>query len=178
MKFNPTELSEVILIEPEVWPDDRGHFAELYHREKYRAAGIEAVFLQDNFSFSCRGALRGLHYQLNKPQAKLVTALAGEIWDVAVDLRRSSPTFKRWVAARLSGENKRQLYIPAGFGHGFCVLSETASVLYKCSELYSPADDRSLRWSDPELAIAWPVQEPMLSKKDLAAPLLAEAELF
>ncbi|HEX5033815.1 MAG TPA: dTDP-4-dehydrorhamnose 3,5-epimerase family protein, partial [bacterium] len=115
IKFNPTELPEVILIEPDVWADDRGHFAELYHREKYRVAGIEAEFLQDNFSFSRRDALRGLHYQLNKPQAKLVTALEGEIWDVAVDLRRSSPTFKRWVAAKLSGENKRQLYIPAGF---------------------------------------------------------------
>lgn len=172
IKVITTELPGVLIVEPEVWRDDRGHFNELYHREKYRAAGIDADFVQDNFSFSRSGILRGLHYQLTKPQAKLVTALSGEIYDVAVDIRRDSPTFKKWVGVSLSGENKRQLFIPGGFAHGFCVLSETASVLYKCSQFYDPADDRSLLWSDPALGIRWPIKEPVLSGKDAAAPTL------
>ena len=175
LRFKPTELPEVILVEPEVFPDERGHFAEIHHREKYRQGGIDVDFIQDNFSHSLRGILRGLHYQVRKPQAKLVTVLSGEIFDVAVDIRKGSPTFKRWVGARLNGEAKRQLYVPAGFAHGFCVLSESAEVLYKCSDLYDPEDDRGLLWSDPELAIAWPIRSPILSKKDAAAPSLAAA---
>ncbi|HKX13002.1 MAG TPA: dTDP-4-dehydrorhamnose 3,5-epimerase [bacterium] len=175
MNFKPTELPEVILVEAEVWPDERGNFSEVYHREKYRAGGIELDFVQDNLSFSSRGVLRGLHYQLNRPQAKLVTALSGEIFDVAVDLRRDSPTFKRWVGLRLSGQNKRQLFIPEGFAHGFLVLSETAEVLYKCSRLFDPADDRGIRWSDPALAIAWPFTPTLVSPKDQGLPGLAEA---
>ena len=175
LSFKPTELPEVFLIAPEVWPDERGHFAEIYHREKYRGGGIGSDFIQDNFSLSVRGTLRGLHYQLRKPQAKLVTVLSGEIFDVAVDIREGSPTFKRWVGVKLNGESKRQLYVPAGFAHGFCVLSESAGVLYKCSELYDPEDDRGLLWSDPELAIAWPIRNPLLSKKDGEAPSLSAA---
>ncbi len=175
IKFTPTELPEVILVEPDLWPDERGHFSEVYHREKYRAGGIEVDFVQDNFSFSRRGSLRGLHYQLNCPQAKLVTALSGEIFDVAVDLRPSSPNFKKWVGVKLSGESKRQLFVPEGFAHGFLVLSETAGVLYKCSRLYDPADDRGIRWSDPALAIAWPFSPELVSKKDQDLPSLEEA---
>lgn len=170
IKIISTELPGVLIVEPEVWRDDRGHFNEIYHQEKYRAAGIDLAFTQDNFSFSRRGTLRGLHYQVTKPQAKLVTALSGEIFDVAVDIRRDSPHFKKWVGVALSAENKRQLFVPEGFAHGFCVLSETASVLYKCSRLYDPADDRSLLWSDPALGIRWPIDAPLLSKKDAAAP--------
>jgi dTDP-4-dehydrorhamnose 3,5-epimerase len=174
IKFTPTELPEVILVEPDVWPDDRGHFSEVYHREKYRAGGVERDFVQDNFSFSGRGVLRGLHYQLKSPQAKLVAALSGEIFDVAVDLRRDSPNFKKWVGVKLSGESKKQLFIPEGFAHGFLVLSETAEVLYKCSRLYDPADDRGVRWDDPQLAIDWLSVPSQISPKDRELPGLEE----
>jgi dTDP-4-dehydrorhamnose 3,5-epimerase len=173
-KFTPTDLPEVILIEPEVWSDERGHFAELFHERKYRDGGMSIPFVQDNFSFSRRGTLRGLHFQVERPQAKLVTAVSGEIFDVAVDLRRDSPNFGKWAGVHLSGESKRQLLIPAGFAHGFCVLSESAGVHYKCSALYEAGDDHGILWSDPDLAIRWPIAPDLISQKDRELPKLAE----
>ncbi len=174
MEFQRLSLPDVILVKPDVWPDDRGFFLETYHLEKYRQGGIGEPFVQDNHSYSSRGTLRGLHAQLRRPQGKLVRAVLGEIFDVAVDIRPDSPTFGKWVGEILSGENFRQLYIPPGFAHGFCVLSETAHVLYKCTELYDPKDEIGIAWNDPEIRIEWPVEEPLLSAKDLAAPKLAE----
>jgi dTDP-4-dehydrorhamnose 3,5-epimerase len=175
MKFTPTEIPDVVLIEPDVFADARGFFVETHHARKYREAGIGVTFVQDNHSFSsARGTLRGLHAQLHHPQGKLVHALVGEIWDVAVDLRPGSPTFKRWVARTLSGGNHHQLYVPPGFVHGFCVTSESAHVQYKCTELYRREDEISVAWNEPELGIAWPVAEPLLNDKDRAAPRLAE----
>jgi dTDP-4-dehydrorhamnose 3,5-epimerase len=175
MRFTATEIPEVLLIEPDVFPDARGFFLETYHAGKYREGGIAAEFVQDNHSFSsARGTLRGLHGQLRFPQGKLVLALSGEIWDVAVDLRPGSPTFKRWVARTLSGENHHQLYLPPGFVHGFCVTSEPAHVLYKCTEIYRRDDEIAVVWNDPELAIPWPLAAPLLNDKDRAAPRLAE----
>ena len=139
--------------------------------------GIRAVFVQDNRSRSSQGVLRGLHYQLHKPQAKLVACTRGEIFDVAVDIRRGSPTYGKWAGAVLSEENSHQLFIPGGFAHGFCVLSETAEILYKCSEFYDPRDDRGVRWNDPELGVEWPVAEPVLSAKDADLPFLRDADL-
>ena len=175
IKFTATALPEVIMVEPDVWPDERGHFSEVYHRGNYRDGGIGVDFVQDNFSFSRRGTLRGLHYQLKDAQAKLVTALSGEIFDVAVDLRQDSPNFKKWIGVKLSGENKRQLYIPEGFAHGFCVLSETAGVLYKCSRVYAPQHEAGILWSDPEIAIDWPYRPELLSEKDGNLPDLDTA---
>jgi len=174
MKVLTTELPGVVLIEPTVYRDQRGFFLETYHAGKYRAAGVEGIFVQDNHSHSVRGTVRGLHAQCRRPQGKLVRVLRGEIFDVAVDIRPSSPSFRRWVGVRLSAESFRQLYIPPGFAHGFCVLSETADVEYKCTELYDPADEVGILWNDPELGITWPVREPILSQKDRAAPRLAE----
>jgi dTDP-4-dehydrorhamnose 3,5-epimerase len=175
MKFTPTEIPDVVLIEPDVFADPRGFFVETHHAGKYREGGIGVTFVQDNHSFSsARGTLRGLHAQLHHPQGKLVHALLGEIWDVAVDLRPGSPTFKRWVARTLSGDNHHQLYVPPGFVHGFCVTSESAHVQYKCTELYRREDEISVVWNEPELGIAWPVAEPLLNDKDRAAPRLAE----
>jgi dTDP-4-dehydrorhamnose 3,5-epimerase len=175
MKFTPTELADVILVEPDVHRDSRGFFLETYHASKYREGGISLDFVQDNQSYSSsRGTVRGLHAQLLHPQGKLVYAISGEIWDVAVDLRPGSPTFKRWVARTLSGENRHQLYVPPGFVHGFAVLSDAALVQYKCTDLYRPADEIAVRWDDPELAIAWPVEDAQLNDKDRRAPHLAE----
>ncbi|HKI01725.1 MAG TPA: dTDP-4-dehydrorhamnose 3,5-epimerase [Thermoanaerobaculia bacterium] len=174
MKFLPTAIPGVTLVEPAVFRDERGFFLETYHQGKFRDGGLPEHFLQDNHSFSIRGTLRGLHAQLRKPQGKLVRAIEGEIFDVAVDIRPDSPTFGQWVGEVLSGENLRQLYVPPGFAHGFCVLSETAHVGYKCTELYDREDEIIVLWSDPALAIAWPVEEPRLSPKDAAAPKLAE----
>jgi dTDP-4-dehydrorhamnose 3,5-epimerase len=174
MKVLTTELPGVVLIEPTVYRDQRGFFLETYHADKYRAAGVEGIFVQDNHSHSIRGTVRGLHAQCRRPQGKLVRVLRGEIFDVAVDIRPSSPSFRRWVGVRLSAESFRQMYIPPGFAHGFCVLSETADVEYKCTELYDPADEVGILWNDPELGITWPVREPILSQKDRAAPRLAE----
>jgi len=174
MKVLTTELPGVVLIEPTVYRDQRGFFLETYHAGKYRAAGVEGIFVQDNHSHSVRGTVRGLHAQRRHPQGKLVRVLRGEIFDVAVDIRPSSPSFRRWVGVRLSAESFRQMYIPPGFAHGFCVLSETADVEYKCTELYDPADEVGILWNDPELGITWPVREPILSQKDRAAPRLAE----
>ena len=173
MKFAPTELTEVILVEPDVHRDERGFFLESYQREKYRDGGIAAEFVQDNHSRSARGTLRGLHAQLApRAQAKLVRVVAGEIFDVAVDVRRGSPRFGRWVGVALSDRNFRQLYIPPGFAHGFCVLSERAEVEYKCSELYFPENEIAIAWNDPGIGVAWPVENPQLSKRDCEAPPL------
>lgn len=174
MKFIETTLKGVVLVEPDVFNDPRGYFLETYHAGKYADGGIASPFVQDNFSHSVRGTLRGLHYQLTRAQGKLVMVLEGRVFDVAVDIRRGSPTFGQWVGVELSGENKRQLYIPPGFAHGFCVLSETADVLYKCTDVYSPTHERGIIWNDPTLAIAWPIAEPLVSTKDRGYRALRE----
>ena len=176
MNFERTSLPGVILVEPDVHGDARGFFLETYHREKYAAGGIDEVFVQDNHSKSRRGTLRGLHAQRLKPQGKLVRAVEGEIFDVAVDVRRGSPTFGQWVGEVLSAENFRQLYIPPGFVHGFCVLSESAQVEYKCTALYDSADDYIVIWNDAEIGIEWPIDAPLLSDRDRQAPTLREIE--
>lgn len=170
--FINSGLPGVVIAEPRVFSDERGFFLETYHRQKYVRGGIEAVFVQDNHSRSSQGVLRGLHYQLKSPQAKLVYVVSGEIFDVAVDLRQGSPTFGKWTGAGLSDENRRQMFIPEGFAHGFCVLSPFADVIYKCSSLYDPADDMGLLWDDPEVGIQWPVSAPVVSEKDKAHPRL------
>jgi dTDP-4-dehydrorhamnose 3,5-epimerase len=174
MKAVPTELPGVLIVEPDVFRDGRGYFLESYHHVKYAEAGIPGAFVQDNHSHSLRGTLRGLHAQVLKPQGKLVRAVDGEMFDVAVDARRGSPTFARWVGVVLSGENFRQLYIPPGFLHGFCVLSDRVHVEYKCTDVYSPGDELSVAWDDPQIGITWPVERPVLSAKDARAPRLAD----
>ncbi len=169
----PQAISEVKLIIPDVFGDTRGFFQENFHAEKYCEAGITIPFVQDNWSHSTKGTLRGLHYQLPNPQDKLVWAMSGEIFDVAVDVRRGSPTFGKWVSAILSATNHHQFFIPAGFAHGFCVLSEEADFMYKCSAYYSPKDEKGILWSDPALGIPWPVTTPILSKRDVALKPLA-----
>ncbi|MBI5675965.1 MAG: dTDP-4-dehydrorhamnose 3,5-epimerase [Nitrospirae bacterium] len=166
LKFTETALPGLIIIETETLKDSRGFFMETFHQKKYADIGISRPFVQDNFSRSCKGTLRGLHYQLNHPQAKLVYVTTGEIYDVALDIRRGSPTFGKWAGVYLSSENGRQLFIPEGFAHGFCVLSETADFIYKCTDLYHQGDDHGILWSDPELNIDWPVKDPLLSTKD------------
>ena len=180
MQITPTALPDVLLLEPRVFGDARGHFFESFNARAFAdATGREVVFVQDNQSRSVRGVLRGLHYQVAQPQGKLVRVLTGEIFDVAVDLRRSSPTFGRWTGVRLSGENRRQIWIPEGFGHGFLVLSEMADVFYKTTDFYAPAHERSVTWNDATLAIDWPLGgAPILSAKDAAAPRLEAAETF
>jgi dTDP-4-dehydrorhamnose 3,5-epimerase len=180
MRFVPSEIPEVLLIEPQVFGDSRGFFMETWHAEKFAAAGLDLHFVQDNHSKSVQGTLRGLHYQIRKPQGKLVRVISGEVFDVAVDLRKSSPFFGRWVGEVLSAENKKMLWVPPGFGHGFYVLSPEAEFVYKCTELYAPEHERCIRWDDPELGIAWPLlaQAPLLSAKDLAGVSLAAAELY
>jgi dTDP-4-dehydrorhamnose 3,5-epimerase len=174
-----TEIPDVVVLEPRVFTDPRGLFKETYQRKRYAEAGIGADFVQDNISRSRRGTLRGLHIQMQHGQAKLVQALAGRIFDVAVDLRRNSPTFGRWVGAELSDENHRQMYIPAGFAHGFCVLSESADLFYKCSDFYYPEHERTLVWNDPAVGIGWPLEmEPVLSDKDRRGLHLAELEAY
>jgi dTDP-4-dehydrorhamnose 3,5-epimerase len=173
VRFLATELPGVVLVEPDVHRDRRGFFVETYHLEKYREGGIEGTFVQDNHSRSAKGALRGLHAQVRHPQAKLVRAVEGEMFDVAVDIRRGSPTFARWVGHRLSGDNFLQLYIPPGFAHGFCVLSDVVHVEYKCTGFYDAADEITVAWNDPAIGIGWPLDDPTLSAKDAAAPPLA-----
>ena len=178
MKFQPTAIPDVILVEPAVFRDDRGFFLETYHQKKYADGGIPGtpgLFVQDNHSYSTRGTLRGLHAQLRQPQGKLVRAVQGEIFDVAVDIRPDSPTFGQWVGEILSGENFRQLWVPPGFAHGFCVLSETAHVQYKCTDFYVREDEIGIVWNDPGIGahgIDWPLDEPLLSPKDRDAPTL------
>jgi dTDP-4-dehydrorhamnose 3,5-epimerase len=174
LKVLPTDLAGVVVIEPVVFRDPRGFFVETYHAERYGAAGIDASFVQDNHSRSERGILRGLHAQQRFPQAKLVRVIEGEIWDVAVDIRLGSPTFGRHVAVTLSADDQRQIFVPTGFAHGFCVLSERAQIEYKCTNYYHLEDELHILWDDPELAIPWPVETPTLSDKDRAAlPLRA-----
>lgn len=174
MKIEKTKLDGVLLIEPDVYRDERGFFLESFHAKKYAAHGIPELFVQDNHSRSSRGSLRGLHAQRVHPQGKLVRVLQGEIFDVAVDIRKDSPQFGQWDAAILSSDNFKQIYIPPGFLHGFCVLSEVAEVEYKCTELYRPGDEFSVLWNDTEIGIQWPVQNPILSKKDSQARPLRE----
>jgi dTDP-4-dehydrorhamnose 3,5-epimerase len=174
MRAIPTDLPGVIVVEPVVHRDSRGFFLETYHARRYREAGIPATFVQDNHSRSMRGTVRGLHFQVRRPQGKLVRALFGEMYDVAVDVRRGSPTFGRWVGAHLTAENFRQIYVPPGFAHGFCILSEVGEVEYKCTELYDPEDELGIAWNDPQVGVQWPVAEPLLSAKDKAAPRLAD----
>lgn len=176
-RFQRLEIPEVVLIEPQAVEDQRGFFMGTYRRSEFAANGIPDIFVQDNYSHSVRGVLRGLHYQ-KRPgaQAKLVMALRGEIFDVAVDIRRGSPTYGRWVGTVLSDENRRLLYVPEGFAHGFCVLSEQADVLYKVTAEYARDLDRGIRWDDPEIGIRWPISDPILSEKDAALPLLGEAD--
>jgi len=175
MNFRETQLPGVIEIEPELFGDARGFFMEVYQREKYRAAGVDVEFVQENHSRSALRVLRGLHYQLRKPQGKLVRAVVGEIFDVAVDIRRSSPHYGEWAGAVLSAENRRLLYVPPGFAHGFCVTSDMAEVVYQCTDYYDPEDERGILWSDPEIDVHWPITEPILSRKDQHHPLLGDA---
>ncbi len=174
MKFQATEIPGVILVEPDVYGDVRGFLLETFHEAKYAEGGIKAKFVQDNQSRSRHGILRGLHAQLAHPQGKLVQVVMGEIYDVAVDIRRGSPTFGRFVASFLSAENHRQLYVPPNFAHGFCVTSELAHVEYKCTDFYDPSSEISIAWDDPEIGIPWPMESPALSEKDKAAQRLCE----
>lgn len=181
MQITPTSIPEVILIEPRLFPDDRGFFLETFQVRKYTAAGISQPMVQDNHSGSRQGVLRGLHYQIHKPQGKLVSVVVGEVFDVAVDLRRSSPTFGRWVGAALSAHNHRQLWVPAGFAHGFYVVSEWAEVIYKVTDYYDPSSERTLLWNDSQVGIHWPLvggHEPLLSPKDAQGSTLANADTF
>jgi dTDP-4-dehydrorhamnose 3,5-epimerase len=180
VKVIGTEIPEVVLLEPKVFGDARGFFLESYNRRAFRdATGLDVEFVQDNHSRSSRGVLRGLHYQLRCPQGKLVRVSAGEVFDVAVDLRRSSPTFGKAVTFRLDADSRRMAWIPPGFAHGFLVLSESADFLYKTTDYYSAQDERALRWDDAALGVAWPLRgAPILSPKDAAAPTLAAAELY
>ena len=174
MKILTTSLPEVLIIEPQVFSDVRGVFMETYHQKRYSEAGIEQLFVQDNFSSSIHGTLRGLHYQVNHAQAKLIQVTQGSIFDVAVDVRRGSPSFGQWTGVHLTADNKLQVFIPEGFAHGFCVLSEVADVVYKCTDFYAPEDEGGILWSDPEIAIDWPITDPLLSEKDSRLPHLAD----
>ncbi|CCM78519.1 dTDP-4-dehydrorhamnose 3,5-epimerase [Rhizobium mesoamericanum] len=180
MKAKSLAIVDVLLIEPTVYGDDRGFFFESFNQAQFKAVvGRDVSFVQDNHSKSARGVLRGLHYQIKQPQGKLVRVVEGEVFDVAVDLRKGSPTFGKWVGEILSADNKRQLWIPAGFAHGFLVLSETAQFLYKTTDFYSPENERAIIWNDPTLSIHWPLDTmPILSGKDAVAPALRDAEVF
>ena len=179
MQFVKSSLSGVITVIPKVFGDARGYFMETWQSRRFRDAGIEADFVQDNFSQSSKGTLRGLHYQIKQPQGKFVRVVSGEVFDVAVDLRKSSPNFGKWVGEILSAKNKHQLWVPPGFGHGFLVLSEMAEFEYKCTDYYAPEFERSIRWDDPDIGIDWPLtagEQLVLSDKDAAAPFLKDAE--
>ena len=166
MEFKKTKLDGVIKIVPDRFGDDRGYFMETYHQTRYQDGGVDVTFRQDNHSFSEKGVLRGLHYQLTQPQAKLIYVVQGEIFDVAVDIREGSPTFGQWVGEYLSSQNGHQLFVPAGFAHGFCVTSDTVAVIYKCSDFYNSEDEYGVIWNDPVIGIQWPVENPTLSLKD------------
>jgi dTDP-4-dehydrorhamnose 3,5-epimerase len=174
MNIITTSLEGVLIIEPRVFKDNRGFFMETYNQNKYQKSGINRRFVQDNLSYSVCGTLRGLHFQIRHPQAKLVQVITGEIFDVAVDIRKGSPTFGKWTGVVLSDQNKRQMFIPEGFAHGFCVLSKTAHFSYKCSVFYAPDDEGGIIWSDPDIGIDWPVKDPVISEKDKHYPCLCE----
>ena len=180
MKVVPTAIPDLLILEPRVFGDDRGFFFESFNAQRFaELTGVETAFVQDNHSRSARGVLRGLHYQIRQPQGKLVRVVAGEVWDVAVDIRRGSPSFGQWQGAHLSAENKRQLWIPEGFAHGFVVLSESAEFLYKTTHYYAPEHERCIVWNDVELAIDWRYPgDPVLSEKDRAGLAFQDAELF
>lgn len=179
MRLLTTALPEVLLMEPTVHGDHRGFFMETFRSSVFAAAGLPEIFVQDNHSRSSEGTLRGLHYQIQKAQGKLVRAVVGEIFDVAVDMRRSSPNFGKWVGVTLSAENKRSLWVPPGFAHGFLVTSPIAEVIYKCTTYYAPEYDRNVLWSDPDINIVWPqTREILLSEKDRLAPLLKDADTY
>lgn len=180
MYFIPTQIPEVLLIEPQIFQDQRGFFLESYQKKHFKEAGIDEDFVQDNHSRSYHGTLRGLHYQIKQPQGKLIRVIAGEIFDVAVDIRRGSPTFGNWVGDFLSAENKKMLWVPKGFAHGFFVTSPEAEVLYKATDYYAPQWERTIVWDDPTTNIQWPIhgEMPVLSAKDATGKLLSEAEIF
>ena len=174
MKVTPTALPDVLLIELDEFPDERGFFVERYHEERFAKLGLPTAWRQDNHSRSRRGVLRGLHFQLRRPQGKLISCVAGSVFDVAVDVRVGSPTFGKWVGVTLSGDKAQLLWIPPGYAHGLLAVSEQADVIYKCTELYAPADERGILWSDPDLQIQWPVSGPILSERDRRLPMLSE----
>ena len=181
MRFERLEINDIVMVEPRVHGDARGFFLESWQERNFAKAGIDAKFVQDNYSHSVRNTLRGLHYQLLRPQGKLVRVVHGEVFDVAVDVRRQSLTFGKWIGTALSAENHRALWIPPGFAHGFLVLSESADLLYKVTDYYNPGDEVCLRWNDPQIGIDWPLpagDEPLLSQKDAEGGLLAEVEVF
>jgi dTDP-4-dehydrorhamnose 3,5-epimerase len=174
VRIVPTDLPGVLIVEPDVHADGRGFFVETYHAERYLQHGIDGMFVQDNHSRSVAGTLRGLHLQVRRPQGKLVRVIEGEVYDVSVDVRRGSPAFGRWVAVTLTAESFRQVYVPPGFAHGFCVVSPIAQVEYKCTDFYDPAGEIGIAWNDPGLAIPWPVRAPLLSPRDRLHPILAD----
>ncbi len=174
MEFIQTAIPDVILIKPKVIEDQRGFFMESYHIEKFALGGIDYTFVQDNHAKSVQNTLRGLHFQVNFPQAKLLRCLRGKVFDVAVDIRKDSSTFGKWIGEELSEENKYQLFIPEGFAHGYYVLSESAEIAYKCSEIYHPEDEQGLRWDDPDIGIEWPGIDPIMSEKDQQLPFLKD----
>jgi dTDP-4-dehydrorhamnose 3,5-epimerase len=181
MQFEPTEIPDVVLIRPQVFGDERGFFLESWQERKFATAGLTARFVQDNHSRSARYTLRGLHYQIRSPQGKLIRVVTGTVFDVAVDIRRSSPTFSRWVGVVLSEQNHAMLWVPPGFAHGFLALSESADVLYRCTDFYAPGYERTIRWDDPDVGVKWPLPngvEPVLSAKDMVAGGFRDAECF
>jgi dTDP-4-dehydrorhamnose 3,5-epimerase len=175
LTFTQLEIPGVVLVEPRVYGDARGFFMEVYHKDRFAEAGIDAEFVQDNHSRSEGRVVRGLHYQLRHPQGKLVRVIVGAIFDVAVDIRRTSPTFGRWVGTILSAENRLQLYIPPGFAHGFCTCSDAAEVVYQCTDFYDRDDERGIYWNDPDIGIAWPIRAPTLSERDQRNPRLHDS---
>ena len=177
MKITETKLAGVLIIEPKVFGDARGFFKEAFQAERYREAGIEYTFVQDNYSRSQKGVLRGLHFQITKPQGKLVSCPKGAVFDVAVDIDPNSTTYGQYVGVELTEENHKQLWVPPGYAHGFCVLSETADFQYKCTDYYDPSDEGGVIWNDPDVAIEWPISDPSLSNKDAILPTLAELDL-
>lgn len=181
MKVITTKIPDVLILEPKIFGDHRGFFMETYQQDVFFDVGIKAKFIQDNHSGSVKGTLRGLHYQLEKPQAKLLRVVVGEVFDVAVDIRSGSPTFGKWVGCTLSAENKKQFWVPKGFAHGFYVISDWAEVIYKVDDVYSPESERTILWNDPTIGISWPIEdwvEPILSNKDLKGVPFNQAEVF
>jgi len=174
MNIITTSIEGILIIEPQTFEDQRGFFMETYNQSRYVKAGVNEIFVQDNLSYSLKGTVRGLHFQIENPQAKLVYVITGEIFDVAVDIRPGSATFGQWAGIHLSDKNRRQLYIPEGFAHGFCVLSDTARFSYKCSNFYAPEDEGGIIWSDPDIGIRWPVENPIISEKDKQYPKLSD----